>query len=64
MEEWNKIHTSSNVPNPHRLVETTRSEEVGLAVEVDAKHKVRVSLQNLDRRALRDTMLIRDKRAS
>lgn len=62
-EERNGIRTSSNVPYPHRLVETAGSEEVGLAIKVDAKHKVRVSLQNLDRCALRDGAFSGDKRA-
>ena len=45
-------HTSSNIPYPYCFIKATGSKEVGLVIKVDAKHKVRVSFQNLDRCAL------------
>lgn len=41
--------TSCDVPYPHCLIETARSKKVGFMIKVDAKHKVCVPLQNLDR---------------
>ena len=52
--EMSRIRTSSDVPYPHCLVETARSEEVRFVIKVDTKHKVCVSFQNLDRGALRN----------
>ena len=53
----NMIHTSSDIPYSHCLIKTARSEEVGLVIEVDAKHKVCVSFQNLDYSTLRNRFL-------
>ena len=55
------MHTPGNVPYPHRLIKTARSKEVGLMVKVEAKHKVGVSFQNLDRGTLMSTMFGKDK---
>lgn len=62
IKEQNKIQTSSNIPYPHRLIKTAGSKKVGLVIKVNAKHKVGVSLQNLDRGALRNPVFGRDKR--
>ena len=56
-----RTHTSSNIPYPHCLIETARSEEVGLVIKVDTKHKVRVSFQSFDRCALRNPVFDEEK---
>lgn len=41
--------TSRDVPYPNRLIKTARGKKIGLVIKVDAKHKVCVPLQNLNR---------------
>lgn len=51
-----------NVPYPHRLIKTTRSKEVRLVVEVNAKYEIGVSFQNFDCSALGEIIFKDDER--